>query len=69
MFKTPDSISARELFWLWYDKLTLEQRKNIVNDYNRFVAQVELEANLQEMLIFKAPSMQYNEGWTDTWTC
>ncbi|MDX2099528.1 MAG: hypothetical protein SFW36_17250 [Leptolyngbyaceae cyanobacterium bins.59] len=67
MLGIPNSISSRELFWIWYDKLTLEQRKTIVQDYNRFVAQVELEANLQEMLMAQSMGRQFNQGWTDTW--
>ncbi|WP_143780219.1 hypothetical protein [Leptolyngbya sp. 'hensonii'] len=61
----PDTISSRDLFWLWYDRLTLEQRKNVAQEFNRFVAQVELESRLQKILIAKvAPA--YNEGWEDT---
>ncbi len=61
----PNAISSRDLFWLWYDRLNLEQRKDVANDFNRFVAQVELESKLQKILMAKmAPA--FNEGWEDT---
>ncbi|MDX2099698.1 MAG: hypothetical protein SFW36_18120 [Leptolyngbyaceae cyanobacterium bins.59] len=66
MSNIPSSVNARDLFWLWYDRLNLEERKDIVQNYNRFVRQVELETSLQEMLSSKSPVPSYNPGWADT---
>jgi hypothetical protein len=42
----PEAISPRTLFWLWYDRVPLEQKAKAASDFNRFVKRAELEASL-----------------------
>ncbi|MBD1864785.1 MULTISPECIES: hypothetical protein [Trichocoleus] len=46
MANVPDTISPRTLFWLWYDRVPLEQKTKAASDFNRFVKRAELEASL-----------------------
>lgn len=65
MINFPNGISARELFWLWYDRLSLEEKKEAAQDFYRFVAHPEIEASLQKILLTQTTAT-YNEGWSDT---
>ena len=46
MADVPEAISPRTLFWLWYDRVPLEQKAKAASDFNRFVKRAELEASL-----------------------
>nr|WP_290225080.1 hypothetical protein [Trichocoleus desertorum] len=46
MANVPDAISPRTLFWLWYDRVPLEQKAKAASDFNHFVKRAELEASL-----------------------
>lgn len=47
---TPDGIRPRDLFWLWYDKLSEEEQLTAACEFHRFVTQAEKQANLQNLL-------------------
>jgi hypothetical protein len=46
MPSVPNAISPRALFWLWYERIPLEQRLSAARDFSRFVKIAELEASL-----------------------
>ncbi|NJL39370.1 MAG: hypothetical protein HC840_04575 [Leptolyngbyaceae cyanobacterium RM2_2_4] len=50
MCDIPDCISPRDLFWLWYNRATLRQKKSARQLFKRFVTAAETERVLQVML-------------------
>jgi hypothetical protein len=48
MSDIPKSVSPRSLFWLWYERLPLKHKQGACDEFQRFVAQAEEIAQLEQ---------------------